>query len=266
MKKWANLVYELARRNLRTRYSSFFSAALWMFLFPLLTVGIFYAVFSVILKVKIEEAPFILYLMTSVFTWQFFHDSVMASTTSLVDSRNLLKESNFPSYLVPVSIIFANMAIFTPSLAITVLISALILKGLPIFIVFLPFVFLTQVIMITGLSIIFSVIYPKQRDIKYILEACFTLFFYLTPAFYSIRLIKNTFSVLLYNCYIYNPFTGMLTLYRSVLLKGFYAAIKEDMGIFAMVFPLLVFSLAVFLLGCYYYNRSKKVTNDYLSY
>jgi ABC-type polysaccharide/polyol phosphate export permease len=158
------------------------------------------------------------------------------------------------------------MVVFAPSLVVTVIISAVMLKGLPVFIIFLPLVFLMHVVTITGLSIIFSVLYPKHRDIKYILEACFTLFFYLTPAFYSVRLIKNAFSALLYNCYIYNPFTGMLILYRNVLLKGFYGAIKEDVGIFAMVFPPLIFSLVVFLAGCYCYSRSKKVINDYLYY
>ncbi|MFA4991544.1 MAG: ABC transporter permease [Candidatus Omnitrophota bacterium] len=266
MSRWADLIYELAKKNLRTRYSSLPSAIFWMFLFPFLTVGIFYAVFSVVLKVRIDETPFVLYLMTSVFTWQFFHDSVMASVTSLVDNKNLLRESNFPHYLVPISIIFTNMIIFLPSLAVTIFVSAFMLKGLPAAVIFLPFVFAIHLGMVTGLSVIFSILYVKWRDIKHILEACLTILFYLTPTFYSVYLIKKSFSPVLYDFYINNPFVGMLSLYRSVLLKGFYHAIKDEAGFSALLLAPFIFSAAVFFAGIYYYGKNRKVINDYLSY
>ena len=266
MNRWVDLVYELAKKNLRTRYSNFLSAVFWTFLFPFLTVGIFYVVFSIALKIKIEEAPFALYLMTSVLTWQFFHDSVMASVTSLVDNKHLLKEAKFPHYLVPLSIIFTNIAVYIPSLVVMLFVSLVTLKGLPVFIIFLPFVLLIHLGIIIGLSIIFSIVYVKRHNIKYIVEAVFSILFYLTPAFYSVYLIKNSFSPLLYSCYIHNPFAGILTLYRSAILKGFYGAVKEEVGFFPIVIVPFVFSLAVFLTGVYYYRKNKSIINDFLAY
>lgn len=107
-----NLIQELVIKDLKIRYSRPLLGFLWAFLSPFLTVAVFYVVFCVILKVEITEAPFVFYLMSAIFPWRFFQDSLMCSTTSLVDNKNLIRESNFPHYLIPLSIVFTNLIIF----------------------------------------------------------------------------------------------------------------------------------------------------------
>ena len=114
--KKLNLIRELALKDLKIRYSRPALGFLWAFLSPILTVAIFYVIFGLVLKVKTEEAPFVLYLMSGIFPWMFFQDSIFKSITSLVDNKNLIKESNFPHYLIPVSIVMTNAIIFLPSL------------------------------------------------------------------------------------------------------------------------------------------------------
>jgi len=266
MKRWVNLIYELTRKDLKTRYSGFGSAIIWMFLSPFLTVGIFYVVFSIVLKVRIYEAPFMLYLMVAVFTWQFFSNSIMTSVSSLIDNRNLIKESNFPHFLIPFSIIFTNMIVFLPALLITTFISIYILKGLSILIIFLPLVFICHLGVIIGLSLGLSTLYVKWRDIKHLVETCLNILFYLTPCFYSLSLIRSSFSPVLYNIYTHNPFVGILSLYRIVLLKGFYTAIKNEVSFCSLVLTPVLFSIAISVLGFYYYYKNRKIINDYLSY
>lgn len=261
-----NLIRELVLKNLKIRYSMPVLGFFWAFLSPLLIVGILYLVFSVILKVKTEEAPFVLYLMSAIFPWYFFHDSLVCSATSLVDNRNLIKESGFPHYLVPLSIILANMIIFLPSLVILIAVSAFILKGLPVLVVYIPVVLVIHFTMTFGLSIMLSIAYVRWRDIKYILEAVLLLLFYLTPVFYSIYLVKTAFSYPLFKAYLYNPFTGILNLYRAMLLKGFYPVIQRDVGLFLIVVVPAIFAILFLLLGFYVYKINKNSINDYLSY
>lgn len=227
---------------------------------------IFYVVFSLFLKVNIKEAPFLLYLMSAVFPWNFFQDSIMRSTASLVDNRNLIRESRFPHYLIPISIILANVINFLPSLIILIICSGLFLKGLPGFIIFLPIVLIIHLIITMGLSIILSVFYVRWRDLKFILEPVLLLLFYLTPVFYPLSLVKNSFSPLLFKVYAYNPFVGVLNLYRSAVLRGFYGFIREDVGVLPFVIMPFVFAILVFFLGIYLYKKNKNIINDYLSY
>lgn len=260
------LIAELVIKDLKIRYSRPVLGFLWAFLSPLLIVAIFYLVFSIILQVKTKEAPFLLYLMSAIFSWRFFQDSLVSSTTSFIDNKNLIRESKFPHYLIPLSIVLANGINFLPSLGILIIVSLFILKGLPAFIVLLPIIFAIHLIITMGMSLVFSILYVKWRDTKYILEAVLMVLFYLTPAFYSIYLVKDSFPPLLFNVYIYNPFVGVLNLYRFAILKGFYPLIKEDMGLLSLVIMPTGFAIAILLLGFYFYKKNKDSINDYLSY
>lgn len=259
-----NLIYELVLKDIKLRYSRPFLGFLWAFLSPFFTAIIFYLVFSLFLNIKTKEMPFILYLMSATFPWRLFQDSVTSSTSSLIDNKNLIKEARFPYYFIPISIILANLIIFLPCLPILIIISMVMLKGLPVFLIFLPLVILVHLIITTGLALIFSLLYLKWRDTKYILEFLLLFLFYLTPCFYPLSLVKNTFSPFLYSIYVNNPFVGILNLYRCTLLKGFFPLISKEISIFSLIIVPIIFSLFLFLTGFYLYSKYKNKINDYL--
>jgi len=261
-----NLLAELVKKDLKLRYSRPFLGFIWAFLSPLCVVAIFYLVFYLFLKVKIEEAPFILYLMSAIFTWKIFADSLMGSVTSLVDNRNLIKESRFPQYLIPVSVVLANTINALPSLALLLVCSAMILKGLPALVIFLPLVLLIQIIFTANLAVIFSLLFVRWRDIKYMVELSLMLLFYLIPNFYSLSLAKNSFSPALYMAYIYNPLVGILNLYRSVFLKGYLGFALNEAGISSLVLAPLIFLALGLALSIYLFRKLKDTINDYISY
>lgn len=261
-----NIIHQLVLKDLKIRYSRPVLGFLWAFLSPLLVVAVFYIVFGLFLKVKINEAPFVLYLMTGVFPWIFFQDSVLKSVTSLMDNKNLIKESGFPHYLVPVSIVLANATNFLPALLILMVSSLFILKGLPVFIVLLPAILILHLAITLLLSVIFSILYVRWRDLKYALEAILLLLFYMTPVFYSLSLVKSSFPGLLYRLYTYNPFVGMLSMYRIALLKGFLKTVRNYAGFYSIVAVPLVFVIAILSAGIYLYRKNKGTLNDYLAY
>jgi lipopolysaccharide transport system permease protein len=260
------LIAELVVKDLKTRYLRTALGFLWVFLSPLVTVVIFYVVFSVILQVKISEAPFSLYLMTAVFSWRFFQDSLMCSASSLIDNKNLIRESNFPHYFIPLSIVLANLLIFLPSLCILIVAAIVFLKNLPVFILLLPAILIIHLAAAIGLSLLVSMLYLKWRDTKYILEVVLQMLFYSTPVFYSIYLVKNSFPSFWFSVYMRNPFVGLLNLYRIALLEGFYYQIKEYSGLLSIMLIPAAFAVCSCLLGFYFYKKNKNIINDYLSY
>ncbi len=260
-----NLLYTLVIKELKIRYQRPLLGFFWLVLSPFLTVAVFYLIFSLILKVRIEEAPFILYLMSAVFPWRFFQDSLLSSVSSLMENRNLIRESRFSHCLIPISIVLANMIHFLPSLVILIVTSLFILKGLSVFIIFLPVVLAAHISITMGFSVIFSILYVRWRDIKYVLEPFLLLLFYLTPAFYSLSLVKASFSPTLFKLYLSNPFVCLLNLYRLAILKGFYQAIKEEARAYLVFMPVIL-AVIVILLAVYLYRKNKNSINDYLSY
>lgn len=261
-----DLLKELVLKDLRLRYRSPVLGALWMFLSPFLMVGIFYFVFSAILKVKISESPFVLYLMSGVFSWRLFQDTLTQSVTSLVDNKNLIREANFGHMLLPLSILLSNLIYYLPPLTILVLFSLLTLKALPVFIVLLPLVILLQCLFTLGLAMMASVLYVKWRDTKYITEVILTAAFYLTPVFYSLALIKEAFPEWVFTVYTLNPCVGILNLYRCAILNGFYPQIKAYISFSGLFIIPVFFSALTLFLGLYFYKLNKDKINDHLNY
>lgn len=268
METWKrrDLLHELVAKDLKLRYSRPMFGFFWALLLPLLTVSIFFVVFALFLKIKIEEAPFILYLMTAVFTWRFFQDSLIGATTSLLDNKGLLREARFPAYFIPLSIVLANAINFFPPLTIMIAATLFVLKSLPGYILFLPAVLAVHFLATAGLAIILSILYLRWRDVKYILEVILTLLFYLTPSFYSISLVKTMLTPLLFKIFLCNPFTGILNFYRAVLLKGFYGFISQEAGVASFVVLPVIFAIFIAGFSLYFYKRNKDNINDHLSY
>ncbi|MFA5275731.1 MAG: ABC transporter permease [Candidatus Omnitrophota bacterium] len=261
-----NLLWELVIKDLKLRYARLGLGFLWAFLSPLVTVTIFYFVFSFLLKIKIQEAPFFLYLMSAIFPWGVLQDSVNGSVDSLISNKNLLRESRFPHYFIPLSKVLANTINFLPALVIVIVASFFALRGSSEFLIFLPVVAVVHLILTFGLALIFSIIYLRFRDVKHIVELALTLIFYMTPVFYSIYLVKETLPKYLFGLYIYNPFVGLLIFYRIVILKGYYSFIYKDAGLLVFFFVPVIFSVVILYAALLFYEKNKGYINDYLSY
>lgn len=261
-----NLIWELAIKDLKIRYSRPVLGFFWAFLLPFWMGIVFFVVFSLLLKAQIQEAPFLLYIMVAVFSWNFFQNSLLSSVTCLTDNKNLIRESSFAHYLIPVSIILANLINFFPALLVLSGISLYILKGISIYILWLPVILIIHVTITIGLAIIISVLYVRWRDIKYALEATLMPLFYFTPAFYSVFLIKNILPSFLYKVYIYSPLVSILYLYRLALLKEFHTAMNNEISIFISIISPLIFAIIIFWLSTFIYKKNKNIINDHLSY
>lgn len=261
-----NLVRELVIRDLKLRYGRPGLGVFWALLSPLLMVVVFYVVFSLIFRTNTDEVPFFIYLMSAILPWSFFQSSLMSSATSLIDNKNLIKEANVPHYLFPLSITLANAINFLPSFIILIVASALTLNGISVFIFCLPVVLLMHMLITFGLGVIFSILYVRWRDVRYILEAALLFLFYLIPVFYSISLAESRLSRFLYNIYICNPFVGITSLYRIMLFKGFYSKIHVKIGLLHMVIIPVIFMLIVLWAGFRLFKFNKNTLNDRISY
>ncbi|MGA2775328.1 MAG: ABC transporter permease [Candidatus Omnitrophota bacterium] len=261
-----NLLWELVLKDLKLRYARLGLGFLWALLSPLVTVAIFYFIFSFLLKIKTQEAPFVLYFMSAIFTWGVLQDSVNGSVDSLISNKNLLRESHFPHYFIPLAKVLANALNFLPVLVIVITVSLFTLKGSSEFIIFLPLVLVIHLVLAFSLALIFSILYLRFRDVKYIVEHTLTLLFYMTPGFYSIYLVKERLPKFFFWLYMYNPFTGLLLFYRVILLKGYYGFVYKDVGLQTLFLVPVIFSFLILYVALKLYEKRKSEINDYLSY
>lgn len=257
------LLLRLTFKDLKLRYKNLFLGFLWALLIPLCMIVIFKIVFSVIIKVDIKNYPFFIFLMTAMFPWSYFQQSISAATTSIVDSGNLIKKVYFPREIIPISIVTANLINFLFTLAVMLLI--LLFSGVRFtpLLLFLPAVLLIQTILTVGIALIVSGLQVRYRDVRYIVEVLLIAWFYLTPVFYPLTLVAGI-SKTFFRIYMFNPFVGLVTLYRMILLNGYIETLPPEINFFSIVGAPLISSVVVFFLGFHIFQRYERSFTDYI--
>jgi ABC-2 type transport system permease protein len=259
--QYRHLLWDLAIKDIKVRYRSPVLGFLWAILMPLALVFIFKFVFSNIMKAEIEKYPFFVYLMTAVFPWAFFSSSIGSATESIFSNRDLIKKTYFPRQIIPISVVLANLINFLPALFIMLLMLLFFRMQFTILIFLLPFAILLQIILTVGLVLVFSSLQVILCDVKYIVELLLMLCLYLSPAFYSLKIVAN-FPSVLFKLYLLNPFVGLFTLYRIALLEGYANTLPKAVNIYGLFIWTTIVCIGVFLLGFFVFRKYEKNFSD----
>jgi ABC-2 type transport system permease protein len=257
------LLLRLAIKDQKTRYRSQFLGFLWAFLLPLFMMLIYGLVFSVIMKVRIENYPFLVYIVTAIFPWSFFQGSVSSATTCISEYGDLFKKVRFPRELIPLSIVIANLISFLFNLIVLVIFLASFKIRFTVSIFFLPLVVILHVILTIGVALTTASLQVRYRDLKYILELTLQALFFLTPVFYPLSMVADNLPGLL-NTYLLNPFVGIVNLYRACLLGNYLQSLPGEVNPFnTLIIPVLS-SISFLILGFWIFRRQEPAFSDYL--
>lgn len=211
---YREMLINIVRRDLRSRYKGSFLGFLWTFINPLLQLIVYSTVFPFILRVQQENYP--MFLFVALLPWIYFTASVQGATTSLVAGANLVKKIYFPRAILPLSSIFTNLMNYVYSLVIVF--AALLLTGvhLTFNVLWLPVVLLIESIFIIGLALILSALYVRFRDLEHIVGVVTFVWFYLTPIVFPISIFPDSMSEVIK----YNPMVPIIESFRDILLYG----------------------------------------------
>lgn len=213
--KFRELLGFLVWRDLKVRYKQSVLGVGWIVLQPLLTMLIFTIFFNRLLGVGSgSDLPYPLVTFAALLPWTYFSTSVTRSSTSLVSNAHLVSKIYFPRLLIPFSYVLPGLVDFG--------ISFLFLLGLMAYyripptseIIFLPFALLLALITALGVSVWFSALHVRYRDIQYIVPFVVQVWMYATPIIYPISVIPVEWRWV----YSLNPMVGVVQYFRRVLL------------------------------------------------
>jgi lipopolysaccharide transport system permease protein len=185
--RYRDLFVDLFRRDLRVRYRGSVLGLAWTLINPLVLMGVYTLLFSVLLRVPgIETIPnFPLYVLTGLLAWVFFSASVQSASTTLVGQASLVKQVRFPRQLLPLSVVATNL----------VTLGAMFVVVLPFTLWLLPdsrstFWAATPMIvpllaLVSGLSVLVACANAFYRDVEHLVGALLLPLFILTPIFYT---------------------------------------------------------------------------------
>lgn len=239
-----DLLFELTKKELKIRYRNSYLGYIWSILNPLALALVFFFVFRIIMRVEIEN--YALFLISGLFPWQFFTNSVNASTITFINNASLIKKTTFPREMLIYSLILSESIHFL--LTIPVIIFFMFIYGkVPSvwWVVGLPLLMASQFLLVAGISLAVASINLFFRDLERLVSIFTNLLFYSTPIIYSFDLIPKVYHTII----ICNPLTLLILTYRDLFLKGIF-----NIKYFLLSF---LFSAIIFCFGYLVYRKLK---------
>jgi lipopolysaccharide transport system permease protein len=185
--RYRDLFADLFRRDLRVRYRGSVLGLAWTLINPLVLMGVYTLLFSVLLRVPGIDtiANFPLFVLTGLLAWVFFQASVQSASTTLVGQANLVKQVRFPRQLLPLSVVATNL----------VTLGAMFVVVLPFTLWLLPEtrstfwaafpMILPLLALVSGLAILVACANAFFRDVEHLVAALMLPLFILSPIFYT---------------------------------------------------------------------------------
>jgi ABC-type polysaccharide/polyol phosphate export permease len=222
IRNYKELFFNLALRELRSKYKRSWLGWGWSMVNPLAYTAIYTIVFHFVLRAAPTPgvnglSVFALWLLCALLPWNFFQIAVMSAIGSLPGNDNLIKKSYFPRQLLPVSSVAA--ALVSHFIEMGLLVLALAAFGDYQAFFFIPMTFLLIIIMVvfaTGLGMLFAVANVYFRDVQYFMTIFFLGWVYLTPIVYPPTVLHGNFLFIAK----LNPMTDASIAFRDGLYYG----------------------------------------------
>ncbi len=211
-----DLVYVLTRKEIKVRYKNSFFGYLWSLANPLCFALIYYTAFKVFMRVNIDN--YTQFLICGLFSWQWMSNSITNNLFAYVGNAQIIKKTNFPRSIIPLSSIL--MEGFNFLISVPVIIIILYFSDMDIFLwaylKWIPLLALIQIIITYGLSLALGTLNLFFRDIERFVQLGLMMLFYATPILYVESMIPDNYQWIID----YNPLAKIAVSWRNLFLYG----------------------------------------------
>lgn len=208
---WISFTLALTQKEIKARYKHAILGFLWILLNPLLQMLIIGMVFSYFIPFQIEY--YFLYLFIGLLPWNFFSFSLAKTTPMIQFERALIEKAAFPRESLVISIVLSNLFHFVIALLAFLVIAPFFVPLHVPQLFLLPLLLLWLFFFTVGLSLFFSALTVKYRDINFIVQAFLPLWFYLTPVLYQLDFLPSSIRTL----FAFNPLAPIILQFQRII-------------------------------------------------
>jgi ABC-2 type transport system permease protein len=212
---YRNLIVQLVRRDILTRYKRSVLGVAWTMLNPLGTMIVLTIVFS--RAFGGSEKGYAAYALSGLIAWNFFAQTTNAAIVNLVWGGSLLKRIYVPRTVFALSA--TGTGLVNLILSLVPLVVVMIFTGLPLPVTALllpiPILFLTMFAL--GLGLLISTIAIYYTDVAEMYQIVLTAWMYLSPVIYTENLLPQRYLVWIIR---FNPMYHMIRLFRAPIYEG----------------------------------------------
>ena len=101
--EYSDLLYTLSAHRIKVRYKQTALGISWAILQPLSIMLLFTLIFSFIVKMPSEGAPYAAFAYTALLPWTYFSTALSNATNGLVSNSQLITKVYFPREILPLT-------------------------------------------------------------------------------------------------------------------------------------------------------------------
>jgi ABC-2 type transport system permease protein len=241
--RYRDLVIQIVRRDLLTRYKRSVLGVAWTMLNPLGMMIVLSIAFSSAFGIKQEG--YAAYVLSGLIAWNFFSQTTNAATSHLVWGGSLLRRIYVPRTVFAVAAVgtgLINLLLSVLPLLLVMLVTRITIKPtvvlLPLPIIFLALFSLGMGLLVSSIAVFFA-------DVAEMYQIVLTAWMYLTPIIYPESMLPEIYRVWIARL---NPMYHLVELFRMPVFDGVVPPLPEVL-ISAGV------SIAVLIIGWIIFTR-----------
>ena len=220
--RYRQLIWQMTRREIVGRYRGSVLGLAWSFFNPLLMLGVYAFVFSVVFKARWgtsggeSKLSFAFILFVGMIVHGLFAEVSNRAPGLIVGNVNYVKKVVFPLEILP--IVTMGAAVFHSLVSLSVMLTAFALTNgfLHWTVIFAPLILMPLVILTLGLAWMLASIGVFVRDISQSIGIVTTIMMFLAPVFFPITALPDRYKSII----MANPLTFIIVQARAVLISG----------------------------------------------
>ncbi len=250
--RYHELLFFLTWRDILVRYKQTVLGVAWAVVQPLLTMVVFTLIFGRAAKFPSAGAPYAVMTFAALLPWQFFANALTQGSNSIVSAGGMISKIYFPRLIIPAGATLGGIVDFLISFVILVILMFVYHVPFRIHLLLLPLFFGVAVLAAFGVSLWFSALNVKYRDVKHIVPFLVRMGVYISPVGFMSSIVPEKWRF----WYGLNPMVGVIDGFRWAILgpefepywPGFWASL-------GMVIVILIS-------GAYYFRYFEKTFAD----
>ncbi|MBI1731084.1 ABC transporter permease [Candidatus Acetothermia bacterium] len=222
MRTWFNEIWQrrdlvayLVRTDLKIIYQDKLLGFLWTLLDPLFMMLVYIVLVVYIFKQGGPQYPVLLFSVLLV--WEWFSYSLAGSVSIISSKAKLIQVVFFPKAVLPLSRVLVGLVNLLFGLIVLIPMLFLFEAKFSWNLFWMPVLLLIQFLFTLGGAFLVATFGVYFRDLENILSFVLRMWFYLSPALYS---ISSNIPYWLRVIYILNPFAALFESYKNILVLG----------------------------------------------
>jgi len=214
--QYRDLLVTLSIHRLKVRYKQSVLGPSWAVLQPTLLMLIYTVIFSRIIRIPTDGAPYAVFAYSALLPWTFFSTAISSATNSLVSHFSLVTKVYFPREILPLTYVIAALVDF---LVASILLGVLLLyydMSLSRYALFAIPTVAVLTLFAVAVSLLLCAVQVRYRDIGMALPLLLQVWMFATPVVYPLAMVPQRWRTL----YSLNPMVGIVESFRRVILQG----------------------------------------------